>query len=121
MKLLLFLFISVSGVLAQVDSVHTTEKIITGDMISATETEICISNYPFGRQWIPIGDVERFVMRSGKIIIGEDVPEQVYVSFVDAYYESLKGRTGHAGINKSSKQAYSKNWISGSSPRKRNR
>jgi len=114
MKLIFFLLVGVSGLIAQVDSVYTEGKIVTGDMISATEIEICISNYPFGRQWIPIKKVDRFVLRNGVIILGKEVPEQVYASFVEDLNRVYWKRAMHQFPNYNSlKHGYSKNWRSG--------
>ena len=114
MKLIFFLLIGVSGLIAQVDTVYTGERIITGYMISATEIEICISNYPFGRQWIPIQKVDRFVLRNGKILVGKEVPEQVYASFVEDSNQEYWQRAMHPFPNYNSmKHGYSKNWRSG--------
>jgi len=75
----------VSGAFAQVDSVFTSQKIITGDLIGINEKEICIADHPFGKQWIPIDQVERFVTKDGELIIGPGASEENYSNYMERF------------------------------------
>ncbi len=90
MKSFFILVFMISGVFAQVDSVYTRQKIITGVIVGVNKTEICISHYSYDKLWIPIEQVDRLVSgRNGNIIIGLEAPINGYELFVARFNEDV--------------------------------
>ncbi len=85
MRLILALLVCSSTVFAQVDSVFTKEELVTGEVIWAAYYSLFLLNDTSRQIAIPTNKIKKFVLRSGKVVIGPGVSNRKYHKYIETF------------------------------------